>query len=1454
MTDPHALADASIPGPTVPSRSPEARRRRPSAAGRTLRRSRVAPRLEWLEVRTLLSNAPTIIPVTSNADTGTGTLRAAIQSLDSSDASMTIIQFNLPSNELTITPKTTLPAITAPVEIEGQSEPGFVGTPLVVISGSSAPTGTSGLTLVAGSSGSIIQELVVNQFTSRDGIDLASSDDLVAACDIGTTAGGGSAAGNQYGIAITGTGCTIGGTQSGAGDVISGSTLDGIEIEATSCLVEGDLIGTNAAGSAPIANDVGIDVDATGATIGGTAPSDADTISGNTSDGLIIEGGAASCLVAGNLIGANASGATISNAVGILVECIGATIGGSASGDANTIAGNTKYGIDLSAGQCLVAGNLIGTNANDSKTLGNKVGIYVGAIGATIGGTVSGDANTIAGNTKYGIDIAASCLVVGNGIGTNATDSTPLGNRMGIYVGATGATIGGSASGDANIISGNTYLGIYIEAASCLVEGDAIGTNASGSAPIANDVGIDVGEKGTGATIGGSASGDANTISGNATVGIGIDSSSCLAEGNWIGTNASGSTDIGNDDIGIYIGATGATIGGSASGDANTIAGNKDYGIYIAESCLVEGNWIGTNASGATDIGDGVGMIIGVEGETIGGTAATIGGTAAGDANTIAGNTKYGIDIVGVLPCLVEGNAIGTNASGSAPIANGVGIEVGQTGATIGGTAAGAGNVISGNSSDGIDIDAPCLVEGNRIGTDETGTNPVPNRGSGVFVESALTGEATIGVAGVGNLIAFNDGPGVAVATGTTGVATIRYNSIFENGGPGIDLGDDGVTPDTEGDADNTPLLGTTAGGTLSGSLNAAPDSLYVIDFYGNPSSDASASRPQGRTDLGSTTVLTDAQGDASFAFAFAPNTFESSVTATATGPSGTTSEFSPPVTLTAPAAGTTFDSTAGVPFQGAVASFTAPLPTDTSADFTATINWGDGTPSTAGTVVAGADGFVVLGSHTFATADPADPVTVTITDLPDDAQATIASLADVAAYPLTATGATLAATANVPFQGTVASFTSGDPTATPADFTATINYGDGTPTVAGTILAAPGGFIVVGSHTYSSVDPDVPVTVTITDTRGYGQAIASGLANVAAPSDVVTAYGRTANFVAGTLYSAVVASFTDSNVRAIAGQFTATINWGDGSAPSVGTISIDGAGFDVNGSHTYNFAGTDAITVTIDDLPTSTTVTAAATATVAPVPITIQPKNFAVTPGTAFSVTVATFTDANPLTNPGFYDVTINWGDGTSSTWANGTSSTGVTITGSNPFTVSGTHSYQAGALSDQGTAIVTITITDPNGQTATAVSRAVDPPTTADPSSTGAAPTSSPAATPAAPTVALAVQAAAISVPTDRVFSGVVATFTDGDAAGPSVDRVVIDWGKGRRTAGMITGSNGRFVVMARHVFPRFRGTKPVTITVTDPDGQTVSVSETASEVVRHSRVIKVTARGKDDARPIR
>ena len=300
------------------------------------RRRSVRPGVSVLEDRMLLATYTVI----SNDDinrgnpaTRAGTLRWVINQIDASGGPSSTIAFDLPSNELTITPGTAglgpLPQITEPVDIKGQTQPDFAGTPLVVINGGSAGGFANGLTLGAGSSNSVIQDLVVDGF-ALNGIQVASSGDQVEGCYVGTDASGTVAVANgSFGIVVFASNATIGGPISADANVISGNGETGIDIEATDCLVERNEIGTNAGGTGAVANSVdGIDVDATGATIGGSASGAANVISGNGVFGIDIE--ATDCLLAGNEIGTNAGGTgAVANSVdGIDVGATGATIGG----------------------------------------------------------------------------------------------------------------------------------------------------------------------------------------------------------------------------------------------------------------------------------------------------------------------------------------------------------------------------------------------------------------------------------------------------------------------------------------------------------------------------------------------------------------------------------------------------------------------------------------------------------------------------------------------------------------------------------------------------------------------------------------------------------------------------------------------------------------------------------------------------------------------------------------------------------------------------------------------------------------------------------------------------------------------------------------------------------------------------------------------------------------------
>ena len=218
---------------------------------------------------------------------------------------------------------------------------------------------------------------------------------------------------------------------------------------------------------------------------------------------------------------------------------------------------------------------------------------------------------------------------------------------------------------------------------------------------------------------------------------------------------------------------------------------------------------------------------------------------------------------------------------------------------------AGAGNLISGNRFDGVLIDHGSmenLVLGNYIGTHVNSADTLGNGRHGVHIEGASNN--TVGGASVEarNVIAHNDGSGVLVSA-STGDA-ILGNSIFSNGGLGIDLVPNGVTPNDTGDEDtgpnrlqNFPMLIAATGGataiTIKGILSSTPNAQFRLEFFSNSTCGPSG-HGEGERFLGFTNKTTDASGNTTFAVTFSTSARVGNfITATATDPDNNTSEFS---------------------------------------------------------------------------------------------------------------------------------------------------------------------------------------------------------------------------------------------------------------------------------------------------------------------------------------------------------------------------------------------------------------------------------------------------------------------------------------------------------------------------------------------------------------------------------
>jgi CSLREA domain-containing protein len=945
------------------------------------------------------ADGPDVNPGDGICDDGTGscTLRAAIEEANATPGSDTI-SF---SGVTAIAPVVALPAITEAVTIDGSGG--------VELDGSFAGGGADGLTVAWPGSSVSIQHMAIHGFDGA-GIVIETAFNTVAFCNVGLDAAGGYASPNggggvilsgsgavanvidnnfisgnsAYGVLIfQGTQNTVSGNVIGrtASDLADGNGGDGIVLAGGASynviagsnrvssnfgygvritglgtwnnLMQNNLVGTDQAGTGAAGNlgdALRIEDGASYNTFGGFYSSEGNVLaasSGPGGDGVEIAGtwGGADTTgneVLGNTIGLGVAGGTLANAEdGILVDAgasgnllgVTPTVKGE-DGGGNVISGNARDGIRIQ--DAITSGNWIRANAigltgtRPRPNLGNGITI-LGAPNTTIGGTEYGDGNTIAGNSgvsSFGIDIGESgangTVIQGNTIGLSLPG---LGNGAGgILVQAdTGPAIVGTWVGPGNQIGSNGGDGVLVSGAAVTgvtIEGNGIGRNSRS--------GVDLASGTTDNLIGGGTAESGNQIMRNGHDGVAITGSGTSGnqvQGNTIGTSGGN----GSDGIQIGSGATDNTIGGAAATfgapPGNVISGNGTGILVTGDGTTgnaIRGNIIGATADGAAPLpnaGNGISL-------SGGSSSTTVGGEAAGEGNLISGNntdsSSDGIEIGGSSSNVVKGNWIGTSGDGSQAIPNGgSGIRIdpdddgdSSSANQIGGTTTGARNVISGNSGDGILLSGSGttanVIEGNLIGPLPDGSPGFGNGGAGVRVTDGAFGNTIGGTDGLTpgsctgacNRISFNGAAGVAIDDNGASPddIAVRGNSIEGNAGLGIDLGPPGVTVNDPDDADsgpnglqNYPNVYTVAlsGGVLQigGDCYSSGSATLTIEVFGSAAPDPSG-WGQGQIYLGTTTC---APGG------FWGITYSGSVpwaTATATSPSGQTSEFSVAVAL----------------------------------------------------------------------------------------------------------------------------------------------------------------------------------------------------------------------------------------------------------------------------------------------------------------------------------------------------------------------------------------------------------------------------------------------------------------------------------------------------------------------------------------------------------------------------
>jgi len=470
-------------------------------------------------------------------------------------------------------------------------------------------------------------------------------------------------------------------------------------------------------------------------------------------------------------------------------------------------------------------------------------------------------------------------VVLGNFIGTDATGIAAAGNGfhgVAIVGGAQYNLVGGAAPSERNIISGNAWDGVFIHDSGTMyntVGGNFIGTDASGTAPIANgNFGVNLGNSTQKNLIGGTSATERNLISGNRSGGVNVAGSDVrenFVKGNYVGTDASGTAAIGNIGIGITLGsgAHDNLIGGTAPGERNLISGNGNDAVRVegtgTMSNTVSGNYIGSDVRGMVALGNsfrGVFILDGAQYNVITG-------------NVISGNGNDGVPIegTGTMYNTVRGNYIGTDKSGTAVIGNaldGVYIAHGAQYNVI------TNNHIAGNLN-GVQITASGTmhntVSGNYIGTGASGTLALGNLLNGIVVGEG----ARSNIIGPRNVIAHNGGNGVLVHSPDTLGNRISGNSIHHNTGLGIENAEGG-------NAELSPPIITYVGTRIVRGSAPPNSSVEVFSDEGE----------EGRLFQGST--LANEEGI--FTFGMPVGRFTGPhVTATTADADGNTSQFSSP-------------------------------------------------------------------------------------------------------------------------------------------------------------------------------------------------------------------------------------------------------------------------------------------------------------------------------------------------------------------------------------------------------------------------------------------------------------------------------------------------------------------------------------------------------------------------------
>jgi parallel beta-helix repeat protein len=636
--------------------------------------------VEPLEGRQLLATLYVTTPFDNgdNNNPTLGSLRAAIVASNNAPVgTVTTIDFKIGTGAQTISLVAPLPTLANPTVIDGTTQPGYAGRPIIQVDGTQAGGGAIGFSLDDDSHNSTIQGLEITGFSGGGILDDNGNNNTFNNDVIGLHVVTGLprvVANGTFGIEIR----DQANNNTLSNLVVAGNTYNGVVINnSTGNTLTGSLIGTDASGTASL--------DRNGTALG-------NGVAGGGGSGVVVNG--------------SASNTTISN---------------------NVIVNNQSFGVyitDSGTTKNTLVTNKIGVNKTGTAALGNGldgVAVVSGASGNFIG--KPGLGNVISGNGHSGVWISgfdnaghtSQNTVAGNFIGTNAAGTAAIPNALdGVAVTnmAVSNTIGTTDAGGGNVISGNSEWGVYISDAGTnanVVQNDFIGTDVNGKAPVPNVFnGLDVVYGAQNNTIGGTTAAARNLISGNLHEGVLIGfagTSGNVVEGNFIGTDVTGKAFLANsqqiDGVYVGLGAGSNTIGGQNPVGAfntaawNVISGNSASGILVTDSgttgTVISGNFIGTDVTGTALLANG-------------GNGITI---AAGTSKTEVGSETSGIANLNIISGNLGDGVSITSSSGNNIAFNYIGVDLNNQNALP-------------NRGNGVSIHA---ASGNRVNLDVIRSN-----------------------------------------------------------------------------------------------------------------------------------------------------------------------------------------------------------------------------------------------------------------------------------------------------------------------------------------------------------------------------------------------------------------------------------------------------------------------------------------------------------------------------------------------------------------------------------------------------------------------------------------------------------------------------------------------------------------------------------------------------------